>query len=281
MYDTLKLGVVVASYPAGNSVDVLLSDDGSRFFNVQVMVPTGSSSTGVIDLPDIGLPLDESRWSFTAPAERYVRAVLAFMGGHPIVLGFLLPQVNQITFDEPNRRLMKHASDVYTSVDQFGNIEVAHPSGMFMRIGTTPGHENLTAKDVDKQFAIKKNTTAPVYFHLQMTNNTASIDIDPTGNIAITHNGNLTTTTAGNASIKVTGTTAVNSTGNVTVTTAGTATVSATGNVSVSSGASASVTATGGVTVNAGTTASVTASGGVTISAGGAVSITGSSVSLN
>jgi hypothetical protein len=64
------------------------------------MVPSGSSSTGVIDLPDIGLPLDDSRWSFTASAEHYVRAVMAFMGDHPIVIGFLLPEVNQITFAE-------------------------------------------------------------------------------------------------------------------------------------------------------------------------------------
>jgi hypothetical protein len=38
---------------------------------------------------------------------------------------------------------MKHASDVYTSIDQFGNIELAHPSGMFLRTRTSQAHEWL------------------------------------------------------------------------------------------------------------------------------------------
>lgn len=192
----LALGVVVASYPEGNSVDVILKD-GSRLFNVQVSVWTGSSNTGVIDLPDIGLPADETRWNLALAPDRYVRAIVGFMNGLPVVLGFLLPQVNQITFKEKNRRIMKHASDVYTSIDQFGNIEVAHPSGMFLRIGTTPGHEDLTGKDLDKKFAIKNNTEPPVYVHLEMAGNTASLDIAPNGAITIITASTISATAAG------------------------------------------------------------------------------------
>lgn len=197
MFDSLKLGVVVAAYPQDNSVDILCPEDGGRLFGVQVMVPTGSSNTGVIDLPDIGLPLDESRWSFTAPAERYVRAVLAFMSGHPIVLGFLLPPESQITFAEKNRRIMRHASDVYSSIDNNGNAEFYHPSGAYIRFGTSGSHENLESKDFDKKWKITKNTDKAVHIHIEQAGGTASIDIAPNGAITIDTASTITATAAG------------------------------------------------------------------------------------
>lgn len=250
--DSLVIGVVVATYPEGQSIDVLIGEDGSRLSNIQVMAPGGSSNTGRVDLPAIGAALGEARWDITGPVERYVRAVLAYYRGIPVCIGFLLPQITQMTFQRENFRVERHASDVYSTVNAAGDMETYHPSGTYLRIGASPAHEDLTARDFDRQWAIGNNTGAAVHAHLVVANAgnvVATIDIDPGGNVTLTHAGNLTTTTAGNATLNVSGALAVNVTGNV------------------------AVAAQGGV--------SVTAGGGVTVSGGGAVSITGSPVSLN
>lgn len=210
-------GTVVAVYPEGNSVDVLLDDDGSRLANVQVLSPTGSSNTGVIDLPDVGGPADDTRWDPTATRDRYVKAMVGFCRSVPFVAGFLLPQINQITFKEKNRRIARHASDVYTSVDDAGNVEVYHPSGTFLRIGTAAAHEDLTGKDYDQKWAITRNTDKAVHVQLTVKNagvQKASLNIDPSGNVTLSHAGNLSSSTAGSAVVNVTGTTDVVSGGN-------------------------------------------------------------------
>ena len=185
----LELGIVVAVYPQGQSIDVLLPDSGSRLTNVQVMVPTGSDSTGAVDLPDPGLPQDDTRWNITNDPKRNIRAVLGSYQGNPICIGFLLPQIGQMTFNQPNRRITRHASDVYSTVDQFGNIEVYHPSGTFIRIGTTAAHEDLTGEDFDAAWAIANNTATAPYLNVTIANGgavKATFLVDPAGNVSLT-----------------------------------------------------------------------------------------------
>lgn len=182
--NSIAIGFVVAVYPEGQSIDVLMSDDGSRFSNVQVMVPSGSSDTGLADLPDPGLPIDDTRWNFNTNPERFLRAVLAFYRGNPVCIGFLLPQVTQMTFQRKNFRIFRHASDVYTTIDDSGNTELYHPSGVYFRIATNPAHEDLTGQDFDKKWAIARNTGQEVHVHLAAMNGT-TLDIDPTGNVTI------------------------------------------------------------------------------------------------
>lgn len=197
-------GTVVCSYPEGNSVDVLLDDDGSRLSNVQVLTPTGSSNTGMIDLPDVGGPTGDDRWNLSVNRDRYVKAMVGFCRGVPFVAGFLLPQVNQITFAQKNRRIVRHASDVYTSVDDAGNFELYHPSGTYLRIGESASHEDLTGADFDKKWSIAKNTSKAVHVKLRVSNagsDKASLSIDPSGNVALQCDGNLTADASGNVSI--------------------------------------------------------------------------------
>lgn len=203
--NSLMLGLVVGVYPEGNSVDVLITEDGSRLSNVQVMVSNGSSNTGLVDLPDIGLPNDDSRWDITQTPARQVLAVVAAYRGAPIVLGFLLPQVNQITFKEQNRRIMRHASDVYTSIDKDGNTEIYHPSGTYLRIGVSGAHEDLTALDFDKKWAIANNTDKAPHVQLVVRNGGATkttLDIAPNGNVSLTTVGTVQVQSSGNASIQ-------------------------------------------------------------------------------
>jgi hypothetical protein len=205
---SLELGIVVAVYPQGQSIDVLLPDSGSRLTNVQVMVPSGSDSTGTVDLPDPGLPADDTRWDISNNAPRNIIAVIASYQGNPVCLGFLLPQVGQMTFADKNRRIMRHASDVYSSIDQFGNAELCHPSGTFGRVGTTPAHEDLTGKDFDGDWAIANNLTAAPYINVTLANGgvvKAHLQIDPSGNVTL-----VAATVVVTAPSTINGTTTVN-----------------------------------------------------------------------
>jgi len=199
----LQLGIVVACYPEGNAVDIILPDSGSRLSNVQVMF-LGSDSTGTVDLPDPGLPADDTRWLLTNNPARTIYGIVGSYKGHPVCLGFLLPQVNQMTFKQLNRRIVRHASDVYTTTDKSGNTELYHPSGTYLRIGTTPAHEDLTGLDFDALWKITKNTATAVYVHLTVANAgvvKATLEIDPSGNVALVNQGTLNATVTGNMTV--------------------------------------------------------------------------------
>jgi phage baseplate assembly protein gpV len=214
----LKLGIVVAVYPEGNSIDVLMPKSGDRLANVQCAAFTGSDSSGIMDLPEIGLPVDDTRWTMVvvASAPRYVRAIIADIDGLPICMGFVLPQVTQMTFQRNNFRVSRHASDVYSTTNENGDHEWYHPSGTFLRVAASPAHEDLTAQDVDQSWKLKQNLASAPYVNLVVANagaQVAQIEFDPSGNITINHNGNLTVNTKGNAAVTVQGTTTVTSTG--------------------------------------------------------------------
>jgi len=82
------LGIVVAVYPEGNSIDVLMPKTGDRLTNVQCAAHTGSSDTGIVDLPEIGLPVDDTRWTLPIiqQAARYIRAIVWNVDGMPICM---------------------------------------------------------------------------------------------------------------------------------------------------------------------------------------------------
>jgi hypothetical protein len=218
---SLRLGRVAAVHPEDHSVDLVMTDDGSRLAGVQVMSGAATTNTGSNDLADISIPSSGDPWDLTTQTDRDAMAVVGFFGRHPIVLGFLFPQVCQMTFDRKNFSVHRHPSDVYVAIDNDGNTEVYHPSGTFLRIGASPAHEDLTGKDVDGEWKIAKNTDSAPYVHLVTAAAgavKADLQIDPAGNISLDHVGNLTSHTAGNAAVTVDGTTTVTSGGNAHVT---------------------------------------------------------------
>ena len=183
----IRLAKVVHVHPSGYSVDIMFYDDNSRASNVQCMAPCGATTnTGMVDLPKPD-PVPED-WSLENSNTRDMIAVVAFFRGQALVLGFLYPQVCQMLFDEHNRMVYRHASDVYTTIDKDGNTEVFHPSGTYLRIGQKPSHEDLTGKDFDQKWKIKNNTNKAVHVHLTVANGGAekfTLNVDPTGKLNV------------------------------------------------------------------------------------------------
>src|SRR5690606_27008361 len=85
-----------------------------------------------------------------------------------------------------------------------GNVELYHPSGTYLRIGTTPAHEDLTGKDFDGQWKIEKNTDKAVHVHLSVKNagqEVMSLNADPDGNVDLANQGDLNADVGGEANV--------------------------------------------------------------------------------
>ncbi|MCW5602585.1 hypothetical protein [Nitrosomonas sp.] len=212
----LRLGRVVAIHPEDNSVDILMTDDGARLAGVQVLASVASTRSGLVDLPIPAQPHDEdAKWDIAQATEEDVIAAVAYFDAMrmPVVVGFLYPQINQILFAEKGRKIDRHESDVYSTITLDGDTEWYHPSGTYIRVGVSPAHEDLTAKDFDGKWQINRNIDKAVHVQLTVKNagsQVASLNIDPDGNITLENIGNL--------SIHAGGTMQLESEGNMTLT---------------------------------------------------------------
>lgn len=168
--NTLRIAKVVEVYPEAHAVDLVFTDDASRASGVMVMVPSASTNTGFVDLPEPATLKSGEKWSLEPTEDRDIFAVVAPTDGGLIVLGFLFPQVAQAMFEELGRMIYRHGSDVYHTIDKRGNLELRHPSGLFVRIGTDPAHEDLTEKDYDEKWKITKNLYKTPYLRIEVAN---------------------------------------------------------------------------------------------------------------
>ena len=186
MFDSgIRLAKVVRSYPEGHSVDLVMYDDNSPVSNVQVLSGSASSRSGFSGLVAPTAPPD-GEWGNRDSGDEDMIAAVAYMRGEPIVLGFLRPQVNQMTFKDENRITYRFPSDVYVTCDGKGNTELYHPSGTYLRIGSGKDHEDLSGKDYDGAWAINRNTDSAVDVRLGVSNagtEVASLHFDPLGNV--------------------------------------------------------------------------------------------------
>jgi len=176
----LDIARVVLVHPESNAVDLEFMSDGRRVPGVQVLCDSAASDCGRSDLSE---PAGTGYGSETGKG-RDVFAVIGWMEEFPVVLGFLFPQVSECLFADKNRRIDRHASDVYSTIDADGNAEFHHPSGAYVRFGTSPAHEDLTGKDYDKKWAIRRNTDKPVHIHVEQAGGVAAVNIAPSGAIS-------------------------------------------------------------------------------------------------
>jgi hypothetical protein len=215
----LMLGRVVAAYPQSNTVDIVLQSS-ARLAGVPVLLSSISGQTGAIDLPDIGLPQDDSRWDLSKKPAIEVMAVVGVMGRSPICIGFILPATNQLGFDRPNFKVNRHASDVYSTIDDEGNIELAHPSGTFIRIATNAAHEDLSGQDHNSRWLIGRNTDRAVHLRISIANagtEVASLNVTPEGHVSVQADGNVSVNATGNVNIVAGGSALVDADGDADV----------------------------------------------------------------
>ena len=256
----IRYGVVVAAHPEDHSVDVVMVDNYSRLAGVQVLSGNGGQSFGLLDLYCPTELSGADKWD-VAKNSANPKAAIDFSGQMPVVVGFLYPQIGQMTFKDKNRRIDRHSSDVYSTLTSTGDYELSFPNGTFVRIGASPDHEDLTAKDFDKKWLIGKNKDAATHLRVVLGNNgavKADMHIDPDGNLTASFQGTGNITTAGNLTVNAP---------NVTVNT-GTAIVNASSKVEL---ATPLVHCTAALTVDG----LITGKGGMALSGGSGAQVTG------
>lgn len=250
-------------HPEHNAVDVTMLHDRRRLVGVPVISMSASGNTGVIDLPIPTLTTGgEEKWESQNTKDRDIVAIIGFSEGTPICFGFIYPPVSQMNFEgeiAQERRIQRHASDVYETIDKDGNCEFYHPSGTFLRFAEDPEHFDLSGKDYDKKWNIKKNKDKKPYIRLEVHaagEKKARITVSPKGEVEVLCDDQV----------------AVNTQKGVDVI--------AQEDVTVDTQADVKVTAQGDVSVDAGGEVSITAGSGVTITAGGEITVAGSTVNV-
>lgn len=209
---SLDLARVVAVHPESGSVDLVTVAGGRRITGVKVMSGSLTRQSGFAGLhkPDAqGFDADDT-------GGREALAVVASFGQVPVVLGFLPPQVSAMMFADVDRMVYRHPSDVYFTIDADGNTELSHPSGAFLRIATSSGHEDLTGKDYDGKWKISRNTGKQVHMHFEIPGQ-AMVDLSPAGALSITCSANATIDVGGAASVTAGGAASVTSGGPATM----------------------------------------------------------------
>lgn len=194
------LGRVIKTHPHDNSLDVELVYDGSRLTAVPLLSPTMTTSSGRVDMHEP----EGNAFGQKGSGTKDCFVALALTDSGFIAIGFISSPINQMAFDRKNFKVDRHASDVYSTIDKDGNLEISHPSGTFLRVATSPAHEDLTGKDFDKLWSVTRNKDKPVWLSVQVANAggvKATFQIDPSGNVSLTHAGSLTVNTSGSATI--------------------------------------------------------------------------------
>lgn len=197
----LSLAKVVGVHRESGTVDLIMMHNDRPVSAVKVMSGTASGNTGFTDIPvpDINAA---NPYQASNTGGRDMVAVVAEFSGIPVVLGFLFPTVSQCLFRDANRMIYRHASDVYLTIDDAGNTELAHPSGAYLRIGKSGAHEDLTGKDYNGKWKIARNTAQDVHFHIAMGGGAASLDIAPDGTIVVDAKGTVTINAQGATTVK-------------------------------------------------------------------------------
>jgi len=230
VFSGLVIGRVYQIHSDSNTVDIILLD-GSILLRVKVIANSASSRTGSTNLPlpsyknklmidRQGDPLKEAEYD-----ESDVFAIVGFLGGsltRPICLGFIYPDENevlcgnnQVGNEDGTMFLWKHESNTYIRVAKSSkkgespDLEISHPSGLFIKIGETAQLTEITNWDKDLRPFKYKNPDSdevePVpYVHLYHPSGT-SFTIDKEGSVTVYVEKDLVSTVKGNVTEEVDG----------------------------------------------------------------------------
>ena len=266
--DGIFIGRVIKVHQHDNSLDIQLVYDNSRLTGVPLMAPQMTTSSGFVDMPHP----EGNDWDKPGSKTRDCYVICAKVGSNVIAIGFIPDQVNQMMFDRKNFKVDRHASDVYTTIDEFGNSETRHPSGTYVRVAEDPNHEDLFEKDFDKLWDIARNKDKAPYIHvdLRVANvHKCSILMTPTGDIEVHAVGHIAIRSDKDTYIHADGDLQISANGDVGVRAGKDAYVHSDGDMQASAGGDAAIRAEGDVFVHANGDLQASAGGDVGVRADG------------
>ena len=209
----VRLARVTGTSPEGQKLEVIFLDTGDYGRDVQVVSPyagTDFGFTGGIPSPEV--EGHDENMGENDPDKRHILAVVACVQGLNLCLGFLYPQVTQMAFtkdEDKNRLIERHTSDFYRTVSDAGDMDMVHPGGSFIRIGSSGKPDKLEGRDFDKCWKIKRNASGSATITLsaeQPLSQGATITLSPNGDIDISGAGTIRMTAGDDVIITAGGT---------------------------------------------------------------------------
>lgn len=176
---TLRKGIVVGVHPEDHSVDLIMVDNYARVVGAQIATNSASSRSGNIDLPDVSLR--KNKWDITEKTGQEVFALVDWVNRVPVVMGFIYPQISQMTHGDGKLKYNRHTSDVQSYTDGDGNMGLLHPSGAHITIGTKPDPKDFSGGNFDKNLKVDRNTGNKVYLRVALAGNVAVLTMTPDG----------------------------------------------------------------------------------------------------
>lgn len=155
-------GRILATYPEQNAVDVAMRL-GGVLRKVPVLRPIAGTFEGTTYLPEIKNPDTVEKTplglfgDLRGSAIKDTFAVVGFMGGdikRPVIMGFLPPEQYSGSFPDASGEVSRHRNGIYTRYGDDG-FEMSHPSGTFIKMGTSATKTSLNSTNVDSKQPFK------------------------------------------------------------------------------------------------------------------------------
>jgi hypothetical protein len=286
---SLRFGQVVHVYPNYFTCEIVMCDTGQRYQNVTILSPFVSNNSGVRYQHGVIRPESEELAGglMTNDEDRTVLAACVFVGGKPMVVGFIAHPLTQLAWlpEEQNRDTYRHPAGVLVNTERHGNHEIHHTGGCFIKIGkdatNAAGVEVLADRHEDlTPICANENWIYPINDPVTITICTGDqgaeafkMRVRPNGDTDIYSSGNLVIDYLENCTVNIGGDTLVNTLGTTTVNSQGDCKVRSMGDVVVTAAGAGRLHAAGEASLFAGGTATVAAAGDATVAAVGTVNV--------
>ena len=195
--NTIRLARVTRVWPEGQALDCIFLDTGDYGRGVQVMSPYAGSDFGFSGVPAPEKEGDAPNMTNNGD-QRTILAVVACLSGISICLGYLHPAGGEMTFakdQHKNRLIERHTSDFYRTINDDGDLDMVHPSGAFLRLGSGSTPDVLDRKDFRKKWQLKHNKTKKPAMTLHTSG--SDLSLSETGLVAKGKEATLTMDSSG------------------------------------------------------------------------------------
>jgi len=205
---------VTRFYSISNTADVVTIDDNIAMMGCQILcsIPV-SFSFGERSIPIVDDTAKETSYVMS-PDDIYCVATFIQDYNQAVILGFLPPKETVLSIPDYGIHIFRHSSDVMWMIRGDGTVQVYHPSGSFIKIGSDDinemSNESMIPSSVDSfyvrdaaQYIADKPTNLFIKWHAGQS-------------ITLNHAGDAIISTSG-ATITVSASGAVNLTANSTL----------------------------------------------------------------
>lgn len=181
--NVFRLAKVTFVHPEGQKCEVIFLDNGDFGRDVQVLSPYAGTDFGFTT----GIPAPEQEGHEenvrTDPDKRDIIAAVALIKGRYYIIGYVFPQITHMAFtkDDPGRLIERHTSDTYRTVNSKGDMDIVHPSGAHIRLGSGSEPDTLAGRDFDGRWSIKHNKGGEPALTLSVDNGQTTVVVKNEG----------------------------------------------------------------------------------------------------